>query len=130
MTPNYLKVTVPFLFASCAGVALVLSMQIASAARPCSDVLQETQIIFQTHTAGAEAMAQKSETVTVETTKGDVEVPAADAQPTENWFGNPPTVETVRAALEAAETARAEGDEEACLAQVKDARVAMGLSDQ
>lgn len=75
----------------------------------------------------AETKKQLNETgdVSVATDDGREEVAAKDAEPTENWFGKPPKVETVDGYLAEAERAMEAGDTEACMAQLKNVQAAI-----
>lgn len=75
--------------------------------------------------AAAEMHATAEGAVDVDTFAGAVEVPVGDGEPRENWFGRSPSLETVEEYLDSAETAANEGDEEACLEQLANARTAV-----
>lgn len=91
----------------------------ASAA--CDDRYQEVSQAWEQ----SKASRADGEEVTLSTTEGEDEVTSNDAQPTENWFGKPPSEEAVEEYLVAAETAMEEGDEAACLEQLKNVENAM-----
>lgn len=55
----------------------------------------------------------------------EVAVPAGDAQPTENWFGRPPSEKTAEEYLEGAEAAARDGDTAACMEQLTDAKATL-----
>lgn len=67
----------------------------------------------------------EAEELSLQTTEGSVDVSVGDAQPTENWFGKPPSPEVVDEYLVAAKEAMDAGDEEACQEQLTNVEEAM-----
>lgn len=111
-------------------IALVIAPLVFSAVPALSDTDASQSCDAKFETVSTEWAEEKkslteSEEVPVTTEEREVEVEAEDAQPTENWFGNPPDVDTVDGYLAEAETAMQDGDEEACMEQLKNVEAAM-----
>ena len=92
----------------------------------CEDRFQEVSENW----AGVKSDLKEPEDVSVSTEGGDKEVTAENAQPTENWFGKPPEIETVEGYLQEAESAMDAGDNETCLEQLKNVQAAIAPEEQ
>ncbi|MBD8876613.1 hypothetical protein [Roseibium polysiphoniae] len=117
MTPRNLIVGAGGLLA---GTFLAVSAQAAT----CLEEVEHARQAL-AHQTLTQDLTASSATVEVETGGKTVEVPAADAQPTESWFGVPPGDESVKRYLEAAWIAGNKGDEKACMEQLENAKAAL-----
>lgn len=105
---------IPLMIAASPGAA------IAGEATTCKAAFDRVSAAW----AEEKARLREAGEVTVATQDGTEEVPATDPEPTENWFGKPPEIDTVDGYLAEAKRAMQAGDIEACLAQVRNARAA------
>lgn len=112
------------------GVSVVVMIAGAAIATPAhADCAADIDEVTRTYQSEEWRQEVVKETVELETTEGEVEVEVQDAEPTETWLGIPPDIEAAEGYLESARAALEDGDEDACLQHVGDARTALGMTE-
>ncbi|WP_417684005.1 hypothetical protein [Roseibium sp.] len=105
------------------GIGMLFSSQALAAG--CIGEVDAVQARLDAMPIEQKTTEEQPEQVTVEANGDEVTIPAIDAKPTESWFGMPPGEASVEEYLEAARLAAKEGDEEACMENLENARTAL-----
>lgn len=94
-----------------------------AAASPCLDLIEELEAVLE-----QADLDRGQEDVAVSTRDGPVDVttPEGGATPQENWFGDPATSEAAAEGLSDARAMADQGEEEDCLARVREVEAIVG----